>query len=450
MPRPTSLYLVGMPRPRVAFTAAVLAALSLALIPSAAVSAGARASSATTALLGGVNVDGLGYNASPGEADSSIAVAQQLHAQVVRFELPWAAMEPNGPAQQNARALAFTDRLVADAQAAGIRVIAMVRSTPCWASSAPPALRSHCSPGRDSPANAWAPSNPEDLGTFMAFLAKRYGSALAALEVWNEPDQANELYLAGREKPQHYAAMLRAAYTAIKQADPSMTVLGGSLVGVNGAFLRALYAAGIKGYYDGLAVHFYTLTVAALRSIREVQLANGDEKPLWLDEFGWSSCWPAMRVQEEQACVTPTVQAQNLANTIRMLARTPYVAAALMFKLRDSFQENFGVLNQRGGRKPSFAALASALAHPTGPVTPIRVRLRRRRHGVIATGSAPVGDFVELEAYVRGALRYRAVFVLNRFNQFSLPLPRVLGSTALQVAVFQYGQGSSHATRAGI
>ena len=92
-------------------------------------------------------------------------------------------------------------------------------------------------------------------------------------------------------------------------------------------FLRALYAAGIKGYYDGLAVHFYTLTLASLRSIHEVQLANGDTKPLWLDEFGWSSCWPRYRIQQEQACVTPQIQARNITNMFRALARTPYVAA---------------------------------------------------------------------------------------------------------------------------
>ncbi len=74
--------------------------------------------------------------------------------------------------------------------------------------------------------------------------------------------------------------MLRAAYPAIKQANPNVPVLAGSLVGSNGVFLRALYAAGIKGYYDGLAVHFYNLTLGSLRAIHEVQLANGDTKPL--------------------------------------------------------------------------------------------------------------------------------------------------------------------------
>src|SRR5205814_7992043 len=118
-------------------------------------------------------------------------------------------------------------------------------------------------------------------------------------EVWNEPDQGNQLYFAGPNKAKRYAALLKAAYTAIKQANPTVTVLGGSLVGSNGLFLRALYAAGIKGYYDGLAVHYYSLFLASLRAIHETQLANGHSRPLWLDEFGWSRCFPPQRIQEE-------------------------------------------------------------------------------------------------------------------------------------------------------
>ena len=99
-------------------------------------------------------------------------------------------------------------------------------------------------------------------------------------------------------------------------------MLAGSLVGANGVFLKALYAAGIKGYYDGLAVHYYTLTLASLRSIHEVQVANGDTKPLWLNEFGWSSCWPRYRIQQEQACVTPQTQAATSpTRSARWLAR---------------------------------------------------------------------------------------------------------------------------------
>jgi hypothetical protein len=396
--------------------------------------------------LGGVNVVGIGPNPLR-EADRAIARAQALHAAVVRTEVPWSILEPTGPNQPNARALAFADRLVSDAAAVGIKVIMLVDSTPCWASSAPAPLQRACVPGASSKANAWPPSNPSTYAAFVAFLAQRYGANLAAIEVWNEPDQANEDYFAGPEKPQRYAALLRAAYPAIKQASPNVQVLAGSLVGANGLFLKALYAAGIKGYYDGLAVHYYTLTLASLRSIHEVQVANGDTKPLWLDEFGWSSCWPRYRIQQEQACVTPRTQALNITNTFRALARTPYVAAEVLYQLQGSVSENFGVLNASGTRKPAFAALRKVFTSPFGPVTPITLSLRKQGGRVLASGSGPVGDYMELEAFRGSALRYRALFVLNRFNRYSIALPSVLGTSGLRVRVYQYWAGLGRAAQ---
>ncbi len=123
-------------------------------------------------------------------------------------------------------------------------------------------------------------------------------------------------------------------------------MLAGSLVGSNGVFLRALYAAGIKGYYDGLAVHFYTLTLGSLRAIHETQLANGD-----------NTAAVAGRVRLEQllaAAEDPTGTGDASPRRCRRptsptssarLARTPYVAAAVLYKLQDSAHENFGVLN---------------------------------------------------------------------------------------------------------
>jgi hypothetical protein len=400
--------------------------------------ASARLSS--TPPLGGVNVVGIGPNPLRA-ADRAIAQAQALHAKVVRTEAPWSILEPTGPNQTDQAALAFADRLVSDAAADSIRVIMLVASTPCWASSAPAALQRACVPGQSSNANAWPPSNPATYAAFVAFLAQRYGPHLAAIEVWNEPDQANEDYFAGPEKPQRYAAILRAAYIAIKQVNPSVPVLAGSLVGANGVFLKALYAAGIKGYYDGLAVHYYTLTLASLRSIHEVQVANGDNKPLWLTEFGWSSCWPQYRTQQEQACVTPQTQALNITNTYRALARTPYVAADVLYQLQGSTSENFGALDENGARKPAFAALRKVFTSPFGRVSPVTLNLKRRGNHVLAAGSGPVGDFMELEAFAGSTLRYHALFTLNRFNRYSIALPSVLGSSGLRVRVYQFWAG---------
>jgi hypothetical protein len=423
--------------------------LSLALVlcvagsvPAIADSAGAAGGRAASAApLGGVNIASLDRVRSLASVDREIALASALHAKVVRVELPWSQFEPSGPNQIDPRALAVSDRLISDAAEAGIGVIAMVDSSPCWASSAPASLLRGCLPGGSSKANAWGPSNLASYAAFVAYLSQRYGTRLAAIEIWNEPDQANENYLAGPNKAQRYAAILRAAYPAIKQVNPGLPVLGGSFVGSNGAFLRALYAAGIKGYYDGLAVHFYTLTLAALRATHELQLANGDRAPLWLDEFGWSSCWPHERIQQEQGCVTGQTQAANITNTFRALARTPYVAAETIYKLQSTRSEDFGMLSVAGARKPAFAALSRVLASPHGGPGPVHLSLRRAGGRVVASGSGPVGDFMELEALQGSVLRYRALFTLDRFNHYSLALPRALGASGLHVRVYQYWAG---------
>jgi len=433
---------------------ALMVALALGLAALLAPGAGARshrgARASLNAPLGGLNVVGLGFDSSPGEADRSIAVARSVGARVVRVEIPWAALEPREGQGLDPRALAYTDRLMSDAEAAGIKVIMTVERTPCWASSAPPAILRRCRPGVASQANAYPPVSTAPYVAIVSYLARRYGSGLAALEVWSEPDQVNEAYFAGPDKVARYAALLRAAYPAIKQADPSLTVLGGSLTGSNGKFLKALYAAGIKGYYDGLSVHYYNLTLASVRSIREVQLANGDDKPIWLDEFGWTSCWPRHRTQQEQGCVTPATQALNVTNTFRALARVPYIAAAVVYKLQDSASEDFGVLSERGLRKPAFAGLARALASPFGPISPVSLRLHRSGSHVVASGSAPVGDFMQLEVFAGATLRYRALFTLDRFNHFTLALPAALGTSGLRVRVFQYWLGAARATQSSI
>lgn len=442
---------IGCPRPHMTarllrcFLTLALGLCAFVWLAPAGRAAQAHVSSAVP--LGGVNIEAVSGSASLAGLEREIALAHALHAKVVRVEVPWSELEPLGPNQIDPGALTYLDRLTSDAAADGIGVVAMVESSPCWASSAPVSLLRRCVPGQAGKANSWPPRNPATFATFAAYLAQRYGTRLAALEVWNEPDQSNEDYFAGPEKPQRYAAVLRAAYPAIKQANPNLPVLAGSLVGANGIFLRDLYAAGIKGYYDGLAVHYYTLTLASLRSLHEVQVANGDTKPLWLNEFGWSSCWPHRRIEQEQGCVTAQTQARNLTNIFRSLAHTPWVAAIVVYKLRDSVSEEFGAVTSKGKRKPAFAALSRVFTSPFGPVSPVTLSLRKQAGRVLASGSGPVGDYMELEAFRGSALRYRALFVLNRFNRYSLELPSALGSSGLRVRVYQYWAGLSRAAQ---
>jgi hypothetical protein len=75
------------------------------------------------------------------------------------------------------------------------------------------------------------------------------------------------------------------------------------------------------------------------------------------------------------------------------------------------------------------------------------VSLRRRGGQVLASGSAPVGDYMTLEAFKGKVLRFRAVFALNRFNRYSIALPRVLGTSGLTVRVYQVRTGPHRATQ---
>jgi hypothetical protein len=54
---------------------------------------------------------------------------------------------------------------------------------------------------------------------------------------------------------------------------------------------------------------------------------------------------------------------------------------------------------------------------------------------------------MELEAFSHGVLRYRAVFVLDRFNRYSIALPAVLGTTGLTVRSYQYWAGIGSAAQ---
>src|SRR5262249_23290385 len=135
----------------------------------------------------------------------------------------------------------------------------------------------------------------------------------------------------------------------------------------------------------------------------------------------------------------------NLRDSIREMARAPYLAAAMVYKLQDSRNEEFGSVTTAGGRKPAFRALSEAFDRPLGAFSHLTLHLSRKGGHVVASGSAPVGDFMQLEVFQGKRLRYRALFTQDRFNRYSIPLPSLLGTHGLRVRVFQYWTGVSRA-----
>ena len=118
--------------------------------------------------------------------------------------------------------------------------------------------------------------------------------------MWNEPNIAR--FWKPAPAAAGYAHLLDLTRDAIKAAQPNAVVLGGSLAGAALAFLDAMYGAGAKMNFDALALHPYSATRApddcadtqwsfacAIDAARSMMLHEGDPKPIYLTEFGWST-----------------------------------------------------------------------------------------------------------------------------------------------------------------
>jgi hypothetical protein len=373
---------------------------------------------------------------------SELVQAQTLGASEVEVFAQWSDIEAAGPGIYDQEALNELDAAVNGAAALGIKVTLRVRGTPCWASTEPPEAKAK----RPDLCPAYPPTSPALFGSFVSFLANRYAGKLAAIEVWAEEDHADGQHFAGPDTPRHYTELLKAAYTAVQQSSAPVPVLIGALVGAEGDFLKALYKEGIKGYYNGIAVDFYDIVLASLRSIHQVQLAHGDHTPLWLEEFGWTTCsTPRSLAETYFVCVSPQQQAQDIDDIVRALAMVNWVQGMNVFTLRDNASLHFGISGETGEPKPAFTMLQQDW-HAGDPPAPRGVTLRL--HGRTLAGTAPVGDTIELTVrppHGRGKT-YHADLSLTVNGTYSWPLPRRVGRGWQATAQEAWTHGAAHLT----
>jgi hypothetical protein len=242
------------------------------------------------------------------------------------------------------------------------------------------------------------PPDPADFASFAhTFAGRMAGAGVAAYEIWNEEDDT--MFWAGTPSAAQYAAVVRAAYPAIKSADPDAKVLLGPLTGNNYDFLNQLYANGAGGYFDGVSVHTDTaclvdppssyyrdagnvarFTFLGFRTVHDVMVAHGDgAKPIWMTEFGWttatSTCARGMWAGQKAAGVSEAQQAANLKEAYHCLAGYPYVETAMWFTLRETNTEgdeldHYGLERLDTSHKPSWDAFHSVATQGdalTGP-----------------------------------------------------------------------------------
>lgn len=299
---------------------------------------------------------------SGAEMTQELDALQSAGANVLRVDVGWATLE-TAKGHHDATYLAKLDALVSGAQARGIKVIATLWQTPRWASSA----------------GAWndPPSNPADYGAFARFITARYGTQLAAVEAWNEPEINNDLISANL--PATYTQMVKAFYAGAKEGNPGVDVLAGSFAYADVPFLRALYADGIRGFYDGISVHPYadganpantSVThsfVGGIQTLHTAQLAAGDSTPEWVTEFGWPTGTSNGANSEQQ-------QGEYIEEAFGILDGVPYVKGATVYELRDmgtepaNPEDNFGLLRQNFTPRPAYAAFAAAMHAAPGKI----------------------------------------------------------------------------------
>ncbi len=253
---------------------------------------------------------------------------QRSGVQSIRLPFDWSAIQPEGPAPRGNQ-WAASDRVVALAAEARMRVFPVVYGDPEWVGSSPKHLPV------STPWQRWG------WASFLRALIGRYGPRgtfwaenpeLPELpfhlwEIWNEE---NLVTFAEKPNPVEYAKLIRISGRVLHRADRHAQVIVGGLFGQplqippnvgSGNFVARMYRAGhVKPFFDGIGLHPYVGEPQAmgrqLANLRRVMRRYGDPRTaLYVTELGWGSDPGPTRWQRGLAG-----QAEALSESFEMLS----------------------------------------------------------------------------------------------------------------------------------
>ena len=191
------------------------------------------------------------------------------------------------------------DRIVDEANARGIEIIARLEKPPEWARAGQPNSE------MDGP-----PDRLSDYANFVEQVVSRYRGRLTYVQIWNEPNLAGEWGNLPID-PRGYVQLLAAGSEAARKANPEVVILLAGLAPTDQTgpenlsdllFLQRVYDLGGAAYFDIVAVMVYGYgyspwdrRVAFGRNnfsrpvqTREIMVRNGDaDTPVWAVEYGW-------------------------------------------------------------------------------------------------------------------------------------------------------------------
>lgn len=319
--------------------------------------------SSAHAVQAGLNVQGADSGGDP----QTLTMLKETGAKWARHFLEWDRVEP-AKGQFDDAYLENYRRAIAGEGQIGVNTMITVVRSPSWAS------------GSLDPYSP--PTSAEDYAAFMTKISRTFAGEVEVFEIWNEEDEG--LFWAGSVSAARYAELLKAAYPAVKAVDPSIKVAFGPTTGNNYEYLEQAYAAGAKGSFDAVSVHTDTacnirspyemyrengrigrFSFLGYREVRATMLANGDDKPIYMSELGWSTtttwCERGEWAGKKAAGVSEAKQAAFLHQAYHCLQDDPYVELALWFSSKDLTVADtevgrYGLRRSDGTNKPAYAA----------------------------------------------------------------------------------------------
>jgi polysaccharide biosynthesis protein PslG len=340
--------------------------LTVCALLAAGIVASATVASATEV---GVNVTTTTAFSSP----KALAAIRATRPAWVRVFLVWDQMEPQPGVYMTYQLKIY--RRFFQALPKDTKIDVDVVGTPSWASG--------------QSATTAPPTDDGTYATFLNYVVNFFNRRVTMWEIWNE--ESSPSWWTGTVA--QYANLVKAAYPAIKAADPKATVI----LGANSPLmLSELYAQGVKNYFDGDAIHTDTACNVTSPYIYEynrdtttvnqyfflgftgthrIMAANGDgSKPIFMTEIGWSStdaeCTTGLWAGKKLAGVSAATQAAYLTEAYHCLAQPQYsyVKAAMWFELYDAAPDsapldNYGLLTNDLSPKPAFNAFQQISLH---------------------------------------------------------------------------------------
>jgi hypothetical protein len=277
-----------------------------------------------------------------------LAAAAGIHWS--REEFHWEWIEPEQGVQDK-DTLERYDRSVTALRSHDISILGLLAYDTPW------------SAGANAPASD---AQRDDYARFAASMVKRYRGSVHYWEIWNEPNLDH--FWQPQADPLAYAALLRTAYAAVKQADPAAMVVGCATSGVDLDFIRDVLGAGGGACMDVLSIHPYsghestdvTNERQDIRKLRALLAEYGLNLPIWVTEVGFQTSSNDNGVSEEE-------QGGLLARTYLTLFAEG-VDVVINYDFVDDGtdptdgEQNFGMLHHDLSPKPAYTALATTAA----------------------------------------------------------------------------------------